>query len=170
MKDNWDTSFALMLKSEGGYSNDPHDPGGMTNLGVTHIDWAKWVGHQPTEAEMRALTPKDVQPLYKDWYWDKIQGDDLPKGLDYALYDFGVNSGPVFAVKILQQCLGVFHDGVLGPQTLKAISEAPSIRDLASELCERRLTFLQGLPTWNYFGKGWESRVTSVENAAFRMV
>ena len=170
MKDNWDTCFALMLKSEGGYSNNPHDPGGMTNLGVTHIDWAKWIGHEPSEAEMRALTPDDVKPLYKAWYWDKIQGDDLPGGLDYALYDFGVNSGPVFAVKILQQCLGIPHDGVVGPQTLKAIEEAPSVRDLASELCERRLTFLQGLPTWNFFGKGWEARVNSVESTAFRMV
>lgn len=168
MKDNWEQCFALMLKSEGGYTNNPHDPGGMTNLGVTHIDWAKWIGHEPTEDEMRALTPKDVMPLYKAWYWDKVMGDSLPYGVDYAVFDFGVNSGVARSVHYLQFLVGATEDGVMGPQTLAAVLKQDAGR-LAAQLCEKRLEFLQSLKTWVFFGKGWGARVASVSETAQKM-
>lgn len=169
MKDNFEQCFALMLKSEGGYTNNPRDPGGMTNLGVTHIDWAKWAGHEPTESEMRSLTPQMVMPLYKAWYWDKICGDDLPYGVDYAVYDYGVNSGIGRSAKTLQNIIGVDADGMIGPKTLAALDkEYPST--VVQEICDRRLAFLQSLPTWETFGKGWGTRVKSVERIALDMV
>jgi len=61
MKSNWPNAFALMLKSEGGYVNNPADPGGRTNLGVTQATWESWVGRPSDEAEMRSLTPEKVR-------------------------------------------------------------------------------------------------------------
>ena len=128
-----------------------------------------WVGKSATEAEMRALGPQDVAPLYKANYWDKISGDSLPLGIDYATFDMAVNSGVSRAAKTLQQVCGVGQDGEIGPATIAAAEEANG-REVATRICEARLAFLQGLPTWPTFGKGWGARVARVENIAFRMV
>lgn len=168
VQDNWPQCFALILKEEGGYSNDPHDKGGMTNHGVTHIDWAAWVGHEPTEDEMKALTPDDVMPLYKKRYWDVIQGDELPYGVDYALLDFGVNSGTSRAVKHLQAILGVTQDGIIGNNTMNEISRCDHV-DLSGKICDDRLKYLQALSDWQYFGKGWGSRVVRVKEISAKM-
>jgi hypothetical protein len=93
MNSNWNNSFNLMLKSEGGYVNNPADPGGMTNLGVTKATWENWVGRESDENEMRSLTPEKVEPLYKKKFFDAVRGDELPVGLDYLLFDFAVNAG-----------------------------------------------------------------------------
>ena len=140
----------------------------MTNLGVTKAVWEKWVGHGVTEAEMRALGPQDVAPLYKTNYWDKIGGDSLPLGIDYAVFDMAVNSGVGRAAKTLQQVLGVGADGQVGQATINAC-EASNPREVATAVCEARLAFLQSLPTYGTFGKGWARRVSEVENAAFSM-
>ena len=169
MKDNFEQCLALVLKSEGGFVNNPKDPGGMTNLGVTKKVWEDWVGHPVDEAAMRALGPADVAPLYKANYWDKIKGDDLPAGVDYACFDLAVNSGVGRAAKTLQKAVGVAQDGAIGAATLAAVG-AQNPRDLATEICEIRLNFLQSLPTWDTFGRGWGRRVSEVEETAFRMV
>ena len=170
MKDNFEQCLALVLKSEGGYVNNPKDPGGRTNLGVTQKVWEDWVGHPVEEADMKALGPQDVAPLYKKQYWDKISGDSLPLGIDYAAFDMAVNSGVGRAAKTLQQVLGVTPvDGQIGPATLRAC-EAVNAREIATRICEARLAFLQSLPTYATFGKGWSSRVSEVERLAFNMV
>ena len=169
MQGNFEQCLALVLKSEGGYTDNPKDPGGRTNLGVTQKVWESWVKREVTEAEMRALEPQDVAPLYKTNYWDKISGDSLPLGVDYATFDMAVNSGVTRAAKTLQQVCGVGQDGQVGPTTIAAAEEANG-REVATRICEARLAFLQGLPTWNTFGKGWGARVSRVENLAFRMV
>ena len=170
MKDNFEQCLALVLKEEGGFVNNPKDPGGMTNLGVTKAVWEKWVGHEATEAEMRALGPQDVAPLYKTNYWDKIGGDSLLLGIDYAVFDMAVNSGVSRAAKTLQQVLGVTPvDGQIGPATLRACEEA-NAREVATRVCEARLAFLQSLSTYATFGRGWSSRVSEVERVAFNMV
>jgi len=166
--DNFEQCLALVLKSEGGFVNNTKDPGGMTNLGVTKAVWEKWVDHEVTEAEMRALGPQDVAPLYKSNYWDKISGDSLPLGIDYATFDMAVNSGVARAAKTLQQVLGVAQDGQVGQATISAC-EAANPREIATGVCEKRLAFLQSLPTYGTFGRGWSSRVASVEKAAFDM-
>ena len=168
MKDNWDKCFQLVLKNEGGFVNNPKDPGGMTNLGVTKAVWEAYVGRTVDEAEMRALTPDMVKPLYKKNYWDKIKGDDLPDGVDYAAYDLAVNSGTGRAAKYLQQIAGVPVDGVLGPQSMDAI-KACNPEETVDAICDMRLDFLQKLPTWETFGKGWGRRVQEVKAASLEM-
>jgi lysozyme family protein len=168
MQSNFSACLALVLKSEGGYVNHPADPGGRTNLGVTQKVWEDWVGHPVTEADMRALTADDVAPMYRAKYWDAIKGDYLPDGVDYAVFDFAVNSGVAKAAKILQFLLNVTADGKIGPATLAACKAADASQ-LASEICEERMAFLQGLPTFATFGKGWSRRVAEVRTTALAM-
>jgi lysozyme family protein len=168
MKDNWEDAFAAVLKHEGGYVNHPKDPGGMTNLGVTKRAWEAYVGHDVDEAAMRALTPEIVKPFYKRMYWDKIKGDELPSGVDYAAYDLAVNSGTGRAAKYLQEIAGVPADGAIGPKSIAAIQACPA-DEMVDALCNMRLDFLKRLPTWDTFGKGWGRRVADVEEKAAAM-
>ena len=162
MNSNFEASLAHVLQSEGGYSNLSADPGGMTNLGCTKAVWEEFVGHPVSEADMRGLTPADVAPLYKRKYWDKVSGDDLPAGLDYAVFDAAINSGPGRAAKWLQEAVGVEADGAIGKGTLAAVA-AFDVQELIKAYNDKRLGFLQGLPTFGTFGKGWTNRVASVQ-------
>jgi lysozyme family protein len=168
MRDNYNTCIAHVLKHEGGFVNHPSDPGGATNKGVTKKVWEEWVGHPVTIDDMKALTTEDVQPLYKKNYWDRVRGDDLPAGVDYAVFDVAVNSGVVRAAKFLQAALGLNQDGIIGPATLAAVAAA-NPRDLVTNICDKRLAFMQSLPIWSTFGKGWQRRVDDVEKVAFEM-
>jgi len=167
--DNFPQCFALVLKNEGGYVDNPKDPGGATNLGCTKAVWEEWVGHEVTKDDIRDLKPNDVMPLYKAKYWDTIKGDDLPEGVDYAVFDFAINSGPSRAAKALQSVLSVNVDGQIGPATLRAL-ETSNPREVATAVCEARLAFLQSLLTYGTFGKGWSKRVSEVETVSFNMV
>jgi len=165
MRDNFTDSLARVLASEGGFVNHPSDPGGMTNLGCTKAVWEEFVGHPVSEADMRALTPDLVAPLYRRKYWDKVSGDQLPKGLDYAVFDAAINSGPGRAAKWLQQLVGVTADGAIGPGTLAAVATKP-VQTLIAQYNDTRLQFLESLPTWGTFGKGWGNRIAHVQSAA----
>jgi lysozyme family protein len=169
MKSNFESALKAVLHHEGGYSNNPADPGGMTNLGVTKTVWEEWVGHAVDEKAMRALTPAQVAPMYKAKYWDKIKGDALPEGVDYAVFDAAVNSGPGRAAKWLQACVGVEPDGGIGPKTLAAVA-AFDPAELVEDYAKRRLSFLMDLPHWGTFGKGWSRRVAEVQNTASTML
>jgi lysozyme family protein len=171
MQSNFDVALRQVLKSEGGFGNHPKDPGGMTNLGVTAQTWSEWVGHFPMEAEMRALTPEDVAPLYKKRFWDKVRGDDLPAGVDYVVFDIAVNSGTGRAAKMLQQIVGVTADGSIGPATINAVLTCNvSSEDLVNKLCDKRLDFWKSLSTFDTFGKGWTNRGNHVREEALKMV
>jgi lysozyme family protein len=168
MKENFVDALARVLKHEGGYVNHPADPGGMTNLGVTKAVWEEWVGRESNEKEMRSLTPEIVAPLYRRKYWDKVQGDNLPDGVDYAVFDFAVNSGPGRAAKFLQELVGVKADGAIGPMTLTAVGKK-NPKELIAAYNAKRQAFLESLPTFATFGKGWSTRVASVKNEAIAM-
>jgi len=168
MKENWDSCFAMVLKHEGGFVNHPKDPGGMTNLGVTRTNWELYLDHDVTEADMRALTPEMVKPFYKHNYWDRIRGDELPSGVDYAAYDLAVNSGTGRAAKYLQQIAGVTADGVIGPRSMEAIKKCDA-ESAVDALCTMRLDFLKNLDTFDTFGKGWTIRVNDVKAKATDM-
>ena len=169
MKNNFEISLAFVLKSEGGYSNHSKDPGGMTNLGVTKAVWEEWTGHPVDEKAMRGLTPAVVAPMYKRRYWDRVNGDGLPSGVDYCCFDAAVNSGAGRSIKWLQGVVGVDVDGALGPKTLAAVN-AFNPEELIKDYSKRRLSFLMDLPTWQTFGKGWTKRVTEVEQNALKML
>lgn len=169
MIENFDVALAAVLHHEGGFVNHPKDPGGMTNLGCTKTIWEEWCGHQVDEKNMRELTKKDVAPLYKQKYWDKISGDYLPAGVDYVVFDCAINSGPGRAAKFLQETVGVAADGLIGPGTLRAVAAMPAT-DIIAKYSNIRLEFLQALPTWSTFGNGWERRVKEVRIAALKMI
>jgi lysozyme family protein len=168
MKENWDECFAMVIKSEGGFVNHPKDPGGMTNLGVTRSAWEAFINRKVTEDEMRALTPELVKPFYKALYWDRIKGDVLPDGVDYAAYDLAVNSGPHRAAQYLQEIAGVTADGMIGPKSIEAIQSCDA-KETADAICDMRLDFLKRLATFDTFGKGWSRRVAEVKDKAISM-
>lgn len=170
-------SLAETLKHEGGFVNHPLDPGGMTNLGVTRKTWAAFTGRkvsQITEGEMRALTPEKVMPVYHQGYWQAVRGDDLPGGVDFAVFDIAVNSGPVRAIKMLQKAINaqgrskVFVDGKIGPKTVQA-AKVCNVFDLIETLSETRLNFFFDLSTFKTFGRGWSRRLLQVAIFATRM-
>lgn len=168
MKENFLDALAAVLHHEGGFVNHPKDPGGMTNLGVTKRVWEEWVGHEVDEKAMRALTPETVAPMYKAKYWDKIRGDDLPDGVDYVVFDASINSGPGRAAKWLQTAVGAVPDGAIGAGTLAKVA-AMDAKAIIEKYQDTRLAFLKSLPTWDTFGKGWERRVTEVQDSALKM-
>lgn len=169
MQHNFNHALACTLREEGGFTSDPRDKGGPTNLGVTQRVWEDYIGHAVDDAAMRALTINDVTPLYRAKYWQKIAGDALPSGLDCALFDFAVNSGPRRASLALQSLLSVKPDGVIGPNTLGAVY-ASNASLLNAKLASARLDYLRSLPAFTTFGKGWTARVNRIAEEAARMI
>ena len=168
MKDNFDRCLAEVLRHEGGWADHPKDPGGATMQGVTLVTYSNWLGREATKDELRNMPPAHRDEIYRKHYWDKVKGDELPKGVDLCLFDFAVNSGPKRAVVAVQEALGVNADGALGPMTLGAIQKAtPSA--LIPWVIEYRLAFLQRLPIWDTFGGGWAKRVKDVQSVAMEM-
>lgn len=152
-----------LFASEGGYVDHPADPGGATNHGITHKTLARWRGVSPwwrlPKAEVKNLSLAEAAQIMKANYWDVVHGDKLPAGLDYAVFDYAVNSGPGRAVKDLQRVLGgIKVDGLVGVETLAAI-EGKSVVKLIAALCEARYAFVKGLSTFPTFGRGWTRRI-----------
>lgn len=167
---SFERAVSHVLKSEGGYVDHPSDPGGATNRGITLATLSRWRGRPVSKAEVKALTEGEAKLIYRKFYWDRVRGDDLPAGVDLAVFDFGVNSGNERAAKHLQTILGATADGVIGPATLKALGKVePAF--IVRELTKRRLSYLQGLTSlWPVFGKGWKKRVQSIEAEALAMI
>lgn len=159
---------AWILASEGGYVDHPSDPGGATNMGITHKTLAAWRGKPVTKQDVRNLKKDEALRIYKAQYWDAVRGDELPEGLDYAVFDYGVNSGPSRAIKELQRVLGVTADGVIGVQTLDAISRNSAVK-LIEGITARRLAFVRGLKTYSTFGRGWDRRINDVARKASKL-
>lgn len=168
MRDNFDASFQLVLKHEGGFVNDPADPGGATNLGITIGTLSDHLGRPATVADVRAITKFTAGRIYRANYWDRARCDDLPVGLDYAVFDFAVNSGVSRAVRTLQRIIGVKDDGVIGAKTMTAI-KGKDARSLIVRLCDERLKFVRGLRTFTRFGKGWTTRIVNVKEVSQNM-
>jgi lysozyme family protein len=169
MQDNWEKSFAQMIRSEGGFVNHPSDPGGATNWGVTKKVWEDWVGHQVTVDDMKQLTQEQVKPLYFEKYWKPVKGDDLPIGVDFLVFSFGVNAGTGRATKTLQTALGVVADGAIGPNTMAKI-QAADAKDLIEKFSNTKTAFYKSLNTFGTFGKGWLNRVEREKNEALHML
>ena len=167
MKDNFEACLAHVLQSEGGWADNPSDPGGATMKGVTLATYRKYKP-SATKAQLRAISDADLAMIYRGGYWNKVKGDDLPAGLDLVAFDAAVNSGPGRGARWLQEALGVNPDGVIGPKTIAAANAAhkDAVIDRA---CDLRLGFLRQLGTWKTFGKGWTRRVEGVRDTASKM-
>jgi lysozyme family protein len=157
VRDNFEHCLKMLLHHEGGFVNHPKDPGGMTNLGVTKKVYDAWIGRESTEAEMRALTPADVGPIYKKNYWDKVRGDDLPAGVDWAAFDWAVNSGAGRPAKAIQRIVGATQDGAIGPKTLQAVMDVEPEK-IVEGVYDIRQKFYESLKTFDTFGRGWTRR------------
>jgi lysozyme family protein len=159
MKENYAQALKQVLKYEGGYVDHPKDPGGPTNKGVTQAVYDSWRKSQnlPTQS-VRSISDAEVASIYRNLYWDKIHGDDLPSGVDFAVFDYAVNSGVSRAAKTLQGVVGVTQDGVIGPATIEAAKTY-----VAMAVTNKRLAFMQSLSIWSTFGKGWAARIADVK-------
>ena len=169
MKNNFDKCLHMLLEHEGGYVNNVHDKGGMTNLGVTKRVYDKWIGRESTEQEMRDLTPDDVAPIYKKNYWDRVKGDSLPSGLDWACFDWAVNSGSGRPAKAVQRAVGATQDGAIGNQTLGLIAEKDP-KFIIDYVYTVRQAFYESLDDYKHFGRGWSRRNTETLHQAMEMV
>jgi len=167
MQNNFKKCLELVLKSEGGWVNNPKDPGGETNLGVTKKVWEEWVGHEVKT--MKDLTPEDVAPMYQAKYFMACYANQLPVGIDYMAFDAAVNMGPGRAVKLLQECLGCVPDGTIGPRTMQLIDQKKP-EDIVDLYSKRKTSFYESLATFATFGKGWLKRVEDVKFNALKMI
>lgn len=172
MKGNFDPCLKELLIHEGGFSNHKDDPGGVTNLGVTKRVYEEWVGHPVSVDIMRRLNTDSVKALYKTRYWNALQCDELPIGLDLCMFDFGVNAGVGRSARYLQRLVGATADGVIGPKTLSLVqqlvkSDGPSAAIVKFQ--DMRRDYYKQLPTFKTFGKGWLRRVDEIEKAARAM-
>jgi len=173
MIENWQTCFNHVMQSEGGYVWDKDDAGGETNHGVTKAAWAAYIGRPVHDGEMKALTLEEVEPFYKSRYWDVNKCDELPAGVDYVMFDFGVNAGVKRAAKFLQQALGVTADGSIGEWTIEAARNV-NTQELIAAFSQVKDQFYRELvqknPHDEKFLHGWLNRVASVQNTADQMV
>lgn len=162
MRETLTTALDLMFGHEGGYVNNPKDPGGATKYGITHRTLAAHRGVvSVTPAQVKALSKEEATEIYRRSYWVQSGGDLLPVGIDYMAFDYGVNSGPAQAIKSLQRIIGVTADGIVGGQTVAAVKAYKG--DLIAAYAAERLRFMKSLKTWATFGRGWQKRVSEVE-------
>lgn len=172
MKKNFRAALAHVLVHEGGYVDHPLDPGGATNFGITRRTLAAWRGVRPwrklPKSEVQALKRREVAQIYRARYWDGVLGDKLPSGVDYAVFDFAVNSGVARAANALQRVVGARPDGIIGPMSLAAVSRHHP-KTIIRRLSAHRRGFLQRLRTWKTFGRGWTARVNGVLEDALEM-
>lgn len=146
----FDTAFDRLIGHEGGYVNDPKDPGGETNWGISKRSYPK--------LNIKKLTREGAREIYRRDFWQRIRADALPDGVAYQLFDFAVNSGIETAVRYLQRALGVADDGHWGPVSQQAANNT-SETDMIMALNAERLDFMTRLKNWSNDGKGWTRRI-----------
>ena len=136
--------------------------------GVTLATYRRHFGEDKSKDDLRNIADEELEQIYRSGYWGKCRCDELPTGVDYAVFDAAVNSGPGRGARWLQAAVGAKQDGSIGPQTLSRVEEHDPIQ-VTDVMCDRRLTFLRTLSTWSTFGKGWERRVEGVRATAIAM-
>lgn len=165
---NFPQALSLTLQFEGGFSNHPADPGGATKYGITRAVLAEWRGRDVSIADVRALEKAEAEVIYRRNYWDGVGGDELPAGVDLAVFDLAVNSGVGRAARILQDSVGTTVDGIVGVDTVRAARGLPP-QALIRLISSQRRSFLQKLRIFPVFGRGWLRRVDAVEAHALKL-
>ncbi len=168
MKATFKSALKHVLVHEGGWANHPEDPGGATMKGVTLATYRRHYGEDKSKDDLRNISDDELRNIYRSGYWSKCRCDKLPAGVDYAVFDAAVNSGPGRSAKWLQAAVGAKQDGGIGPKTLSRVKEYEPIQ-VTDDMCDRRLSFLRNLSTWSTFGRGWERRVEGVRATALSM-
>ncbi len=140
MRENFGRAFTFSLAYEGGYSDNPKDPGGPTNFGVTIATLSHELGRRATRTDVRNLTRAAVQPIYFKKFWNVVDADALPAGVDLLAFDIAVNAGPGRALRFLDQT-----------RNLRPVERIEALDKL-------RMGFWRGLRIWRHFGRGWTRR------------
>lgn len=162
-------ALAALLVHEGGYSNHPADPGGPTNWGITLNDARRYWKGDATADDVRQMPQSVARKIYRERYWDALRCDELPAGVDYAVFDYGVNSGIGRAGKVLRRVLDLpDNTSVVSGAVIEAAAIAEAAQTV-SAICAERMAFLRSLKTFGVFGRGWTRRVASVEATALAM-
>jgi lysozyme family protein len=167
---SFDLFLPLLLKFEGGYVDDPEDPGGETNKGITMSTFQECsheiLGIDPTSENLRGLTDAQAGIIYKARYWDKIEGDSIEfQDLANIVCDFFVNAG-THATKLLQQILNsmgahVVEDGLIGPASLQALSGLVPV-EVYRQYKQGRIQYYERLgQKFPKFLAGWLNRANS---------
>ena len=173
MAEDFDTCLSFTLREEGGFVDDPADPGGATNMGITLATLRSWTDDPATGvAQIRQMTSRMAEAIYGARYWNPIRGDALPRGVDLSVFDFGVNAGTYRSAMLLQQALGFpvgETDGCIGPQTLAAAVKADACR-LIEDLASRQAAYYRALADFPIFGRGWLARTAARRAAALAMI
>lgn len=146
----FDGFIGRVLSHEGGYVNDPRDPGGETKFGIAKRSYPS--------VDIKGLTRDAAIEIYRRDFWARVQGDKLPRAVAFQALDAAVNHGIGNAVRWLQRAAGVADDGVIGPMTLAALGRAEPA-DLVLRFNAERLRFYAKLKTFDTFGRGWINRV-----------
>lgn len=149
---NFEQAFERLIGHEGGYVNNPADPGGETNFGISKRSY-------PME-NIRGMTLARAKALYLRDYWGPAGCDAVPDGLKFDLFDMAVNSGVTTAIRTLQNSVGAAADGIIGPRTLQAINSMPAPR-LVARFNGWRLAFMANTPQWDKFSRGWARRIAA---------
>lgn len=146
----FDVAISRVLLAEGGYVNDPHDPGGETQWGISKRSY-------PT-VDIRALTRAGAIEIYRRDFWARIHADDLPEDLRFQALDFAVNAGIETSIRKLQSAAGVADDGHWGPFTTTAVQKANKYA-LAARFLARVARYRAALSKFPIYGKGWTNRL-----------
>jgi lysozyme family protein len=175
--ENFPPSVANVLVSEGGAActNNPADPGGWTKYGVTLKDVRSYVKPAAVGADVCALTEDQARKIYDGKYWLHrcVRSDLLPAGLDYSLFDYGVNAGVLRAGVVLRRIMRVndercdVSDGVM----LKVLSkdQIELIRAIAAERRQFYGNLIAAKPALAVFRNGWMNRAGAVERISLKM-
>ena len=166
---NREAAILRVLAHEGGYTNHPSDPGGPTNWGITIYDARKYWKSGATAADVKAMPKSVAVDIYRAKYWDALRCDDLPAGVDYAAFDYGVNSGIGRSGKVLRRVVGIQADDYRVTDAVLAQCALRKPEAVVNAICDEREKFLRSLKTWPVFGKGWARRVIEVRKAALAM-
>lgn len=154
---NFDKALAFILREEGGYVNDPRDPGGETNFGISK--------RQYPDVDVKNLTPATAGEIYRRDYWDVCKCEQLPWPLSLFVFDAAVNQGcdaraGFAAQKLMQKALDVPQDGILGPRTMAAAAKARPWH--AARFMAFRAMRYQGTRNFDKYGEGWLTRIFRV--------
>lgn len=152
----FDKAFERLIGHEGGYSDNPLDPGKKTMYGITE----KVARANGYAGSMRDLPLATAKQIAKTEYWDKVKADSFHPAVAFNLFDIAYNSGNSRAIKILQEAVGTTPDGIIGRLTIAAAARM-STMDIIACMCAVRIEFYTSLGTWPEFGKGWARRVAA---------
>lgn len=151
---SFDDAFDALIGNEGGYSNNPKDPGGETMWGVT----ARIARGSGYTGNMKDLPLDTAKAIAKKNYWDAYQCDQFDPRIGFQVFDAAYNGGK--PAQWLQQAAGVTADGVIGSITVAAVRAADPMK-LIMRFAAYRLQYLGNLPTWPNFGHGWANRIAN---------